>query len=157
MSAERLNRWLTLLANLGVIAGIIFLAIELRHNNTLLVEEANRDFVEQRAETLARWADNGGDLMQLRIRAAKGESLTVEEQYRLDYDISYMLVKWEWEFGQNQAGRLEYLPVKAFRADLQRWPYIAERWNDGIREWYQEDFATFVDEEVIAKGLADDE
>jgi len=32
MDTDRLNRWLTLVANLGVIAGIVFLAIEIRQN-----------------------------------------------------------------------------------------------------------------------------
>jgi len=59
MSMDRYNQWLTLLANVGVIAGIIFLAIELRHNNMLLVE--------QRSEALACWADDEGGLMQLRV------------------------------------------------------------------------------------------
>jgi len=32
MDTDRLNRWLTLVANLAVVAGIIFLAIEIRQN-----------------------------------------------------------------------------------------------------------------------------
>lgn len=30
MELQKFNQWLTLLANLGVIAGIVFLAVELR-------------------------------------------------------------------------------------------------------------------------------
>lgn len=41
MKLESLNRWLTLLANIGVIAGIVFLAIEVRQNQ-LMLEESNR-------------------------------------------------------------------------------------------------------------------
>jgi hypothetical protein len=33
MSLDKLNKWLTLLANLGVITGIIFLAVEVRNSN----------------------------------------------------------------------------------------------------------------------------
>lgn len=157
MTTEQLNRWLSLLANIGVIAGIVFLAIELRHNNTLMVEQANRDFVEQRAESLARWADDEGGLMQLRVRASSGEALTIEEQIRLDYDMSYVFVKWEWEYRQFQAGRLEYIPVRAFRDDMRHWPYWVERWNEVARNWFQEDFVRFVDEEVIAKRFSPEE
>lgn len=32
MDAERANQWLTLVANIGVVAGIVFLAIEIRQN-----------------------------------------------------------------------------------------------------------------------------
>ena len=36
MDLDRLNRWLTLLANFGVVAGIVFLAVEIRQNQDLL-------------------------------------------------------------------------------------------------------------------------
>ena len=39
MDTDKLNKSLTLIANLAVVAGIIFLAIELRHNNELLEAE----------------------------------------------------------------------------------------------------------------------
>jgi|MEHZ01.5.fsa_nt_MEHZ011436741.1_11 hypothetical protein len=35
MNMDSLNKWLTLAANIGVIAGIVFLGIEIRNNNTL--------------------------------------------------------------------------------------------------------------------------
>lgn len=36
MSPEKINTWLSLLANFGVLIGIIFLAIEIQQNNNLL-------------------------------------------------------------------------------------------------------------------------
>jgi hypothetical protein len=33
---DKLNKWLTLLANLGVVAGLVFLAVEIRQNQVLL-------------------------------------------------------------------------------------------------------------------------
>jgi hypothetical protein len=39
MKLDSLNKWLTLLANLGVVAGIIFLAIELRQNQSILEQD----------------------------------------------------------------------------------------------------------------------
>ena len=41
MDLDKINRWLTLVANLGVVGGIVFLAIEIRQNQTSL-EESNR-------------------------------------------------------------------------------------------------------------------
>jgi ATP phosphoribosyltransferase regulatory subunit HisZ len=41
MNMEKLNHWLTLVANFGVIAGVVFLAYELRQNNELL-EQGSR-------------------------------------------------------------------------------------------------------------------
>jgi hypothetical protein len=44
MNSENVNRWLSLAANIGVIAGIIFLAIEIRQNQESL--DRNSDLVE---------------------------------------------------------------------------------------------------------------
>ena len=43
MKIKKLNDWLTLLANVGVIAGILFLGYELRQNNELMRAEARAD------------------------------------------------------------------------------------------------------------------
>jgi len=42
MNADNLNRWLTLVANLAVVAGIIFLALELRQNT--IMQERQMEF-----------------------------------------------------------------------------------------------------------------
>jgi hypothetical protein len=48
MDIDKLNKWLTLVANFGVVAGIFFLAIEIRQNQTA-IEESNRiNVVESR-------------------------------------------------------------------------------------------------------------
>jgi hypothetical protein len=39
MDKDNLNKWLTLTANLAVVAGIVFLAFELKQNNELLDAE----------------------------------------------------------------------------------------------------------------------
>ncbi len=46
-----LGRTLSVLANLGVITGIVFLGVELRQNNELLVKEAQR----ARAQSFFSW------------------------------------------------------------------------------------------------------
>ena len=40
LDSDRLNRWLTLAANFGVLIGIIFLVVEVRQNNTALNAQA---------------------------------------------------------------------------------------------------------------------
>ncbi len=37
MNTERINKWLTLLANFGVLVGIIFLAVEVRQSNRIAI------------------------------------------------------------------------------------------------------------------------
>ena len=45
MNWDKLNRWLTLLANLGVVAGLIFVAVQVQQGNEMaeLQREANTD------------------------------------------------------------------------------------------------------------------
>jgi hypothetical protein len=57
MDKDRLNRWLTLGANLGVLVGIIFLAIELRQNNTQLELQSYQSWVASNVDINATLAD----------------------------------------------------------------------------------------------------
>jgi len=51
---DRLNRWLTLLANIGVIVGIAFLAIEIQQNTESLDESRNLAFAQAQQERLTQ-------------------------------------------------------------------------------------------------------
>ena len=46
MSIEKINHWLTLLANIGVLAGIIFLAIELQQNTSISKANGYRENIQ---------------------------------------------------------------------------------------------------------------
>ncbi len=52
MDLDKLNKWLTLLANFGVVAGIIFLAVEIRQNQTLLEQNHQTMLRDQELEIL---------------------------------------------------------------------------------------------------------
>lgn len=64
MSSDRINRWLTLAANVGVLVGIVFLALEIRQNSdhlalqlefaqpTQKVFEMNRDLMDPVVATI---------------------------------------------------------------------------------------------------------
>jgi len=52
MHLNRLNKWLTLLANFGVVAGIIFLAVEIRQNQVLLEQNQQTMLRAQELEIL---------------------------------------------------------------------------------------------------------
>jgi hypothetical protein len=45
-----LGQVIQMLANIGVIAGIVFLAMELRQNNQLLIEQAQQGMVQNQRE-----------------------------------------------------------------------------------------------------------
>ena len=47
---DRENQWLTLIANLGVIAGLVFLGFEIRQNTNIAMADAYRENVQDIAE-----------------------------------------------------------------------------------------------------------
>lgn len=46
MNRERINWWLTLLANLGVLGGLVFVGLEIRQNTSQLRADASRSITE---------------------------------------------------------------------------------------------------------------
>lgn len=47
---DRTNQWLTLVANLGVIAGLVFLGYEIRQNTNIAKASAYRENIQDIAE-----------------------------------------------------------------------------------------------------------
>jgi len=80
---ERLNQWLTLVANLGVVAGLIFLTLEVRTNT-----EANLIAVDQTVSE--NWMELNGQLAQDRelaeliTKAQSGDELDPVEALRFE-------------------------------------------------------------------------
>ena len=93
------------LANLGVIAGIIFLALELKQNNQLLRAQARRDQLDARAIALAAETKDT-DLANLSFKLASGDPLTPFEQYRFEAWAFHLFIQWEWQYGEYRAGTL---------------------------------------------------
>lgn len=81
MDFDKLNKWMTLGANLGVVAGLVFLAFEVQTNT-----QANRLAVlnnlgEQYFQGHAQIAENG-ELAGIVVMAHSGGDLTDVEQFR---------------------------------------------------------------------------
>jgi hypothetical protein len=77
-----LGRTISIAANIGVIAGIIFLGLELRQNNQLLQTEAIGALLETRIDRSAELARNQG-VAALLAKNSRREALTDEEMLRL--------------------------------------------------------------------------
>jgi hypothetical protein len=77
-----LGQTITILANIGVIAGIIFLAIELRQNNELMRAEA-RDAQNERIQDYVQQVYMVPGLAEIILKARNGEPLTEVEELKL--------------------------------------------------------------------------
>ena len=91
MNTDNLNKWLTLVANVGVIAGIAFLAMEIRQSNQIAVatnEIAIRDSYGSSNELVAANPEIARILSKARDRDAE---FTGPETEMAEYFISRML------------------------------------------------------------------
>ena len=81
MDTDRLNRWLTLGANFGIILGIVFLVIEVRQNQFALNEGNRLSILEARNYELERYNEFRAILVQdeklseLWMKGLNGEDL----------------------------------------------------------------------------------
>ncbi len=146
-----LGQTITILANVGVIAGIIFLAIEIRQNNSLLASQASYAQFSVERERRTRFLENRSGLMDITIRARLGEELTRTEAGQLNAQWRDILDSWQWQFREYQAGRLE-IEVMSNVAD---WRALW-RLDGGLQETYRvtvdqrdADFLRFMEENVI--------
>ena len=84
MKAERLNRWLTLGANLGVLAGIGLLVFELGQNREMMRAQTRNEVAVQLVDLMSHVSTNPA-LASLLTRASSGEALTPAETTQLNH------------------------------------------------------------------------
>lgn len=74
MDSEQLNKWLTSLANIGVLAGLAVLVFEIRQNNELTLAQIE----QSRSETLLQWRQEPALNPHLASIMAKGQQFVSE-------------------------------------------------------------------------------
>ncbi len=149
MKKPDLGQSIGVLANLGVIAGIVFLAIEIRQNNELLRAGARESQVESRAGSLERWAEDG-EMMQLRLKASEGAQLTTAEEWRVAFDFSSIMTRFEHDYELYRNGRIEYVPIPGWRRTFDRWPYMRSLWRQRT-DSYSPEFVEWMEENVVSE------
>ena len=94
MESDRVNRWLTLGANIGVLVGIALLIFELNQNREMMRAQIRNDLTTG-VQELLRPALVDQDFADLLIRADTGESLSPAESYRVRTWDSSIFRYWE--------------------------------------------------------------
>ena len=150
MDTNKLNRWLTLGANLGVVIGIVFLAYELRQNSALLESEAGRQLTQNQISLYDEMLASP-EFTEFLAKLKRGEELTDAEKIRERALYSKFILSWNWEFSEYQAGRLrqDQLPDFAWIALLNNEGFIP---TPGMREVWEiakkdrsPDFVAYID------------
>jgi hypothetical protein len=91
------------LANLGVIAGIVFLGFELRQNSEQLAAQSRFSYYQARTQFSKSFAENG-ELSTIVAKALNGDSLSDAEAGRIQTWFSAILIQWEYEYGESRRG-----------------------------------------------------
>ena len=147
---DRLNKWLMLAANLGVIAGIILLAVELQQNNVLL--ETQIEFLDAQARASRYQTRQSGQRLaienpligEVRSKYRNGEVIQPHELSYLMSTIEFTIINWEYLWSEYNAGLLD---ISELAVDGRR-----EAWNaipNELREIWLQSYARFYDPNFI--------
>ena len=150
-----LGQMVAILANVGVIAGIAFLAVEMNQNNQLLRAEAIGTVLDTRMAR-ADFHVTNPEINPVIVKNGNNEPLSAEEQLLIEALNTRGLLGWQKDYFLFQAGILE---EEYFRANLplmkqafaakETYSYL-EHWTEYWRAIASPSFQEFIDECVIA-------
>ena len=129
MDTDKLNKWFSLIANIGVLAGIVFLAVELQQNNEILEAQARRDQLEFRSKGGAMLIANPG-LAGIAYKARNGEELSPSEQFKFAQWTYQIFRAWEWQFTEYLEGMLteDELPTVGWANQFKDYSLMRSNW-----------------------------
>lgn len=152
-----LGQTISTLANIGVIAGIVFLALELQQNNELLGAEARSTRLSVRLEEVRLPIENPV-LAEALIKHRHGEELSDYEQLALDRDMETILVIFQNVVTEAQRGLIDEnsIPLDSWRAYFSGrnlstfgyWPNISAYW-EASKSDFDPAFVEFMEENVV--------
>ncbi|NCF74663.1 MAG: hypothetical protein GWP67_14315 [Gammaproteobacteria bacterium] len=120
VNLDSTNRWLTLAANIGVLAGIIFLAYELQQNTVATRVEAASNFNSSFSEIELFIAGNP-EFAELLAKGREGVEVTGPDQLRLMVFYNQVLRQWQFTHVQYISEVMDednWLAQRAFMAEI---------------------------------------
>lgn len=156
MKLSVLNEWLSLLANLGVVAGIVFLAVEIRQNTNMMQAQV----AQSRSETAISLNEpdySSEYLSKIKVKLSDGETLTpAETTSYLGWIRAYLRVQ-ENLFQQYQFGLIDEYVLRGMTSGI---VYNLSRGDtrlgldfwDSTKTAFSDEFVEFVDREIISKA-----
>jgi hypothetical protein len=145
---------LSILANLGVIAGIIFLGFELRQNNTLMASQSRANQTEQ-VLALQSEVFLNADLAEIIYKASMSEPRTGADQLRLLALQPKMILGMQFQFEELRNGTLDRVNVAAWRAiyrgEFATVPVPIDKGWDDLKDVLRPEFREFFEANVLAE------
>ena len=141
-----IGQTVSILANVGVIAGIVFLGIELQQNNDQLRIQARQNVYDMQAEIQRNFFRNDGGLADLYMKAVQGEDLNVVETARLGSYRSHLIRTMAFLFREDPAAAFESI---AWMVILFRGPGMLDAWEQA-RADQDAKFIEFIERDVLS-------
>ena len=144
MNSEKLNRWLTLLANFGVVIGLALLIYELRESQNLAETEAAVRRLDQIQAAEVEMATSEF-LASIRVKARSDgiESLTPVELYKLQQWEDSVRRRMQSQYIEYVRG---YLDQETAERMIESAAYFLPYWEDLGYEFDDSDFGEAVRE-----------
>lgn len=149
-----LGQMIAIFANVGVIGGIAFLALEVNQNNRLLRAQAASSMVEARNE-IRTLIIGSEEVAEFWARVSSGDALSRADELRLQANTERALLNWQFQYEQFLEGNLSesQLRIESWRENVRGlgsrpMPRFLEVWQS-----FQADltpaFVRFMQERVI--------
>lgn len=147
---SKLERWLTLVANLSVVAGIVFLAAEMRQSNRLAQAEAWRASTSEVTTLNAAFGVNPR-FDPLITRVMQGEDVSSCELDDASIMTAYMASVgnvYEQLFREVRDGVLDQRALDEFFVGrfLFESPFFRTKWTEFLRDLWSDSFVEWVEE-----------
>jgi hypothetical protein len=131
MDADRVNRWLTLGANIGVLTGIILLVVELDQNREAIRAQTRNDVSRHISDQLSHIGSNE-QLTSLMHRAEAGEDLSLIEERQQFLLFTSNKRMWENISYQYRHGMFS---EEEYEAEKETWRFLINMDQSFARNW----------------------
>lgn len=133
MNLDRLNRWLTLGANIGVLLGLLLLVLELNQGRDLMRAQTRNEIALGIIDLMSLSATNP-QLANVLRRGDGGEELTPDEQFQYR---RYWLATYRYYENAHYQYRQGLYDEVEFARQKEAWKSYAARAPGSIRIWCQ--------------------
>jgi len=103
VDTDRLNRWLTLLANFAVLVGLVVLIVEIRQNTDIARAQTRAQISQGLTEGLLDRNDNQ-EYLEIILKGNRNEELSDVERYQYDRARNARLNYWDNMVYQHRMG-----------------------------------------------------
>ena len=147
MESDRLARWLTIGANLGVLIGLLLLIAELKQNRDMMRAQIRHELAVGIVDLLQTPANNE-QLADVLFRGVPGEALTPAESFQFELRTNALFRYWEDVHYQYRVGLYDDAEFErqrdAWKVSMERSQLAQDYWCK-VRLLYSPEFAGEMD------------